>query len=382
MLLLGPRLKVACIVLQVFPPGVGAIIAGSKNPHSRYLGRGIAQLALVVFGSWPLIVPRDRGARLGLDRRLPHRPRRPAAGAHEPTDRGRGPRYAPQAEALESPQADRGAMKVVLVTGTSSGIGRAAVHALRAKGCRVVATARNLDDIQDLAGDGVDLVRLDVTDDKSRRAAVKAVLAKHGRIDGLVNNAGYGAYNPMEETDIDDMRAMFEVNVFGMHALTQLVLPTMRAQGSGRIVNVASIVAHLVFPTMGAYSASKFAVRSMTEALDMEMRRFGIRACLIEPGRIKTGFHDRAIEESAVPDGPYAALQERMQGLTAKRGAKPEIIAKRIARACTSRRPPFHAFAPLEAKAGNLAKRLLPDALIHRVVSWYFGAGRSDRAKE
>lgn len=273
-------------------------------------------------------------------------------------------------------------MKVVLVTGTSSGIGRAAVHALRAKGCHVVATARNVDDIQDLAGGGVDLVRLDVTDDKSRRAAIKAVLAKHGRIDGLVNNAGYGAYNPLEETDIDDMRAMFEVNVFGMHALTQLVLPTMRAQGSGRIVNVASIVAHLVFPTMGAYSASKFAVRSLTEALDMEARRFGIRACLIEPGRIKTGFHDRAIEESAVPDGPYAALQERMQGLTAKSGAKPEIIAKRIARACTARRPPFHAFAPLEAKAGNLAKRLLPDALIHRVVSWYFGAGRSDRSKD
>lgn len=271
------------------------------------------------------------------------------------------------------------AKPVALVTGCSTGIGREAVGHLARAGFLVVATARRPESIQDLARPGeVEAERLDVTDAAQRQAVVEAVLARHGRIDALVNNAGFGAVLAIEDTGPEAMKAMFDTNVFGLHELTRLVLPAMRRQRSGRIVNVASIAGHVSVPMLGAYCATKFAVRALTQALDNEVRQFGIRAVLIEPGVIRTEFGNRSVAEhqAHVPDAeasPYAGLYRRWAHLRMLRGgAHPRIIARAIVRSCAAQTPRFHNFAPLSAKASNLAKRLLPDAVVNAGFRVYF----------
>jgi NAD(P)-dependent dehydrogenase (short-subunit alcohol dehydrogenase family) len=302
------------------------------------------------------------------------------------------------------------------VTGTSSGIGRAAVAELAKRGCFVVATARKLADIEHWQLDNVQTMQLDVTHEASRQRAVATILAEHGRIDGLVNNAGFGIFLPVEETTVEHMQRMFDVNLFGAHALTRLVLPSMRARGFGRIVNVASVAGQLSFPMIGAYCASKFALRALTHALHMEVRQFGIHACLIEPGTIRTEFGKRAQSErtqhapgrvhAGVTSGgaanagvvnrsagqvggagtsgadsatrtheAYAELHAFWTQWRARHergGASPQVIARRIAHACTARRPRFHYFAPLHAKAANVVRRIVPDAWFHRGARAYF----------
>lgn len=265
----------------------------------------------------------------------------------------------------------------MLVTGCSSGIGRDAVPRLRDAGCTVVATARRVGDIEDLAGDGVEVLPLDVTDEAARRRAVDEVQDRFGRIDRLVNNAGFGAGLPIEETPLETMRGIFEVNLFGLHRLTQMVLPGMRARGEGRIVNVSSVAGHLSFPMIGAYCASKSALRAYTQALHVEVRPFGLHAALVEPGRIATRFSERSQAERARaqphPEGsPYAALYARWQGVGHGGGADPRVIGRRIVRACTERRPRFHYIAPWDAKLGVLARRLLPDAWLNAGLAAYF----------
>lgn len=256
-------------------------------------------------------------------------------------------------------------MTVVLITGTSTGIGRAAVERLRGK-ATVIATARNLDDIRDLEGDGVEILPLDVTDEASRQAAVQEVLARHGRIDVLVNNAGYGGFLPVEETSLEQVRAMYDVNVFGLHRMSQLVLPGMRERGRGRIVNVASILGHISFPFSGVYSSTKFAVRSLTMALDSEVRGHGIRAILIEPGRIRTQFSHRGHAETTFDDGSAYEVQGAR---FARRffhhgGAKPTVIARYIERASLARWPRIRYLGPLDARGIRFLVWLLPDSWI------------------
>lgn len=277
---------------------------------------------------------------------------------------------------------------VAIVTGCSTGIGREAVHHLQKAGWHVVATARRGDAIAGLRGADVECHVLDVTADAQRRAVVDAVLRAHGRIDALVNNAGYGAVLAVEDTDHAAMHRMFDTNVFAVHELTRLVLPTMRRQGNGRIVNVASVAGHLSVPLLGAYCATKFALRALTQALDNEVRSFGVRAVLIEPGVIRTEFGVRSLAESKLVLGtgqtqidggehfaasPYARMYRRWSRLRMTRGgAHPEVIARRIVHACAAQKPRFHYFAPLDAKAGNAAKRLLPDSWISAAMRLYF----------
>lgn len=270
---------------------------------------------------------------------------------------------------------------VALVTGCSTGIGREAVAHLRRAGFLVVATARKAEAIADLAAPGeVELDVLDVTSDADRRRVVQGVLARHGRIDALVNNAGYGAMASMEEMPPEALQRMFDTNVFGAVELARLVLPSMRKRGSGRVVNVASVAGHIVVPMMGAYCATKFALRAMTTAMDMEVRRFGVRALLIEPGFIRTEFGTRASTETkaaiADPTGsPYASFYRRWARRRAgDHGAHPRVIARAIVRACASASPRFHSFAPLHAKAANVAKRLLPDVVFAAAMRTYFRA--------
>lgn len=268
-------------------------------------------------------------------------------------------------------------MNVVLVTGTSSGIGRESVHHLAEAGCKVIATARNLADIEDLASEQVDILPLDVSDEKSMVTAVDEVVRRYGRIDGLVNNAGYGTMLPVEETPMNVMRAQFDVNVFGLHRLTQLVLPHMRQQGSGRIVNVSSIAGHVSVPMMGSYCATKHAVRALTIALDAEIKPHGLHASLIEPGVIKTKFGQRSQAErhqhSNVHESAYKPLHDKWENMRMTQGgAHPKVIAKRIVHACTAKRPKLHYFAPWDAKSANILKRLAPDAAINWGMRTYF----------
>ncbi|MES2155598.1 MAG: SDR family oxidoreductase [bacterium] len=267
---------------------------------------------------------------------------------------------------------------VVLVTGCSSGIGREAVRHLAKAGALVVATARRTESIADVARPGeVECLRLDVADDASRAACIAEVLERFGRIDVLVNNAGYGANLTVEEMPPEKLRAMFEVNLFGAHDLMRRVLPAMRARGSGRIVNVSSVAGHIAVPMMGPYCATKFALRALTQSLDNEVRRFGVRAVLVEPAWIATDFGKRVIaeglDEEAERRSPYANLYAfwRRRRST-PRGPPPAVVAKAIMHASLAQSPKFHNFVPVGAKFMNAGKRLLPDALTSWSLRRYF----------
>jgi len=237
----------------------------------------------------------------------------------------------------------------VLITGTSSGIGRATAERLaRRPDLTVYATARRVDTLDDLASAGARILPLDVTDEASMQAAVDTVEAEHGAVGVLINNAGYGTYGTIEETDLDAVRAQFETNVFGLSRMTQLVLPGMRAAGGGRIVNVGSMGGRLVFPVGGYYHASKYAVEALTDALRFEVAPFGIRVSLIEPGLIRTAFGAAVastLARSAAPSGPYAGLNTAAdKQMAASYGsalltASPEEVARVIEKAVLSARP-------------------------------------------
>jgi NAD(P)-dependent dehydrogenase (short-subunit alcohol dehydrogenase family) len=262
--------------------------------------------------------------------------------------------------------------KVALVTGCSTGIGRAAAVQLAEAGFLVVATARKVADLQDLARPGaIETAVLDVTKPADRKRVVEEVLRRHGRLDALVNNAGFGAVAAAEESTPDLVQRMFDTNLFGAHELTRLALPHMRAQGSGRIVNVSSISGHIAVPMMSVYCATKFALRALTLAMDVEVRPHGIRAVLVEPGFVRTGFGARSTKETLATVGdrdasPYRAFHARWAKRRARggHGAPPEAIANAIVRACSAKRPRLHYFAPFHAKALNLAKRWLPDSVV------------------
>jgi NAD(P)-dependent dehydrogenase (short-subunit alcohol dehydrogenase family) len=245
---------------------------------------------------------------------------------------------------------------VVLITGCSSGIGRAVAPHLAALGYTVIATARRVDDLTDLAAAGCRTLPLDVNDEESMRAAVDAVEASHGRIDVLINNAGYSQSGAVESVPLARTRAQFETNVFGPLRLTQLVLPGMRRRGAGRIINVSSMGGRLVFPGGGVYHASKYAVEALSDALRYELRPFGIAVVLIEPGLIKTNFAATvgaklstlaegspagdaasvAAFNDVVAKGTAAAYE---RGPMARMAGEPIDVARVIARAIAAPRP-------------------------------------------
>ena len=194
-----------------------------------------------------------------------------------------------------------------LVTGCSSGIGRAIAVSLHEAGYAVYATARRPDVIADLAAAGMVTVALDVTDEASMVAAVARVVADNGAVGVLVNNAGYALQGTVEETSLEAVRLQFETNVFGLVRLTQLVLPGMRAQGWGRVVNIGSMGGRFTFPGGGFYHASKHAVEAISDALRLEVAPFGVRVSLVQPGTVRSGFGDRAVATIDEPaEGAYA----------------------------------------------------------------------------
>jgi NAD(P)-dependent dehydrogenase (short-subunit alcohol dehydrogenase family) len=260
-------------------------------------------------------------------------------------------------------------MTAVLITGCSSGIGRAAASRLgRHRDLTVYATARKPETLADLAEQGCRTLALDVTGEESMAAAVRTIEQEHGAVGVLVNNAGFGEYGTIEETSLDRVRTQFETNVFGAARLIQLVLPGMRAAGRGRIVNVSSMGGRFVFPASGYYHASKYAVEAISDALRFEVAKFGITVTIVEPGMIRTAFTDGAAESlarSSTPDGSYAKLSAVFDEQMAKSyrspllSAQPTTAARAIERAVVARRPRTRYLVTPAARALVHTRRLL-----------------------
>lgn len=258
--------------------------------------------------------------------------------------------------------------KVALVTGASSGIGEATALQLQSLGYTVYAAARRVERMTALTKAGVHVIGMDVTDDASMQAGVAAILGKSGRIDVLVNNAGYGSYGAVEDVPMDEARMQFEVNVFGAVRLIQLVLPHMRQQRSGTIVNITSMGGKIHTPLGAWYHGTKFALEAISDCLRMEVQPFGIDVVVIEPGGIKTEWADIAAEKLRETSGggvyrhQAQAMAESMVGeASRKRQSPPELIASTIAKAVTSRSPNTRYAVGFGAKPMIAMRRLLTD---------------------
>jgi NAD(P)-dependent dehydrogenase (short-subunit alcohol dehydrogenase family) len=236
----------------------------------------------------------------------------------------------------------------VLITGCSTGIGRATAARFAQSGHAVYATARRPEAIEDLAQKGCRVLALDVCDEGSMRAAVETVEKREGAVGVLVNNAGYGSEGPFEEVPMEEVRRQFETNVFGLIQLTKLVLPGMRRQHFGRIVNLSSMGGRMTLPGGAFYHATKYAVEALSDALRFEVSGFGIAVVLVEPGPIKTEFGATALEKVrslGTKDSPYAKFREVLAhhldytGPIGALAGTPEAVAKAIERAVTARRP-------------------------------------------
>jgi NAD(P)-dependent dehydrogenase (short-subunit alcohol dehydrogenase family) len=274
--------------------------------------------------------------------------------------------------------------KAVLVTGCSSGIGKATAERLAAAGWTVYATARRPETLGDLEAAGCRTLALDVTDEASMSAAVAAVEEAEGAVGVLVNNAGYSQSGAVESIPLDRLRAQFETNVFGLVRMCQLVLPKMREQSWGKIVNVSSMGGRLVFPGGGAYHATKYAVEALSDALRFEVRGFGVDVILIEPGLILTSFGDVAAgttEAVSTEDGPYgrfhASLQKSMANAYKGRlgkliGGGPDAVAKAIEDAITARRPPTRRLVTASARLSIAQRKLVSDRLWDRMMGTQF----------
>ena len=258
--------------------------------------------------------------------------------------------------------------RVFLITGASSGIGASVAELLLADGHIVYGAARRTDRLADLVGKGMHALAMDVTDDESMVAGIRKLIDREGRIDGLVNNAGYGEYGALEETSLEKARYQFEVNVFGLARLTQLVLPTMRGQGSGRIVNVSSIGGRLGEPHGAWYHATKFAVEGLSDSLRMELKQFGIDVVVIQPGAIKTEWNAIAREKllATSGDGPYAELAQQhaaflRQADESGQASEPAVVGKAIVKALLTHRPKTRYAVGGGAGAVLAVRSLLPD---------------------
>ena len=278
---------------------------------------------------------------------------------------------------------DRTPTGPVLVTGCSSGIGATTADFLVKAGHTVYATARRTETLRDLAAAGARTLALDVTSEESMVEAVRAVEAEHGRVGVLVNNAGYGEYGTVEETDLDKVRTMFETNVFGLSRMTQLVLPAMRAAGAGRIVNIGSMGGRFTWPVGGYYHATKYAVEAITDALRNEVRAFGIHVSLIEPGLIRTRFEETALTSAAATvdqTSPYAALLTSSADATTsgyanpRLAAQPEAVARAVLKAIESGNPRSRYVITPAARAMIAARTLGGDRVWDGIVRQQFKA--------
>lgn len=272
-------------------------------------------------------------------------------------------------------------MKSVLITGCSSGIGLCLVEGLRARGYRVFATARKPDDVQKLAAQGMESLRLDLDDSESIRNAVSEILQRTGgKLDALINNGAYGQPGAVEDLRRDVIRAQFETNLFGLLELTNLIIPVMRRQGQGCIINIGSLLGFVALSYRGAYNASKYALEGLADTLRLELEGSGIFVSLIEPGPIKSKFRANAyaMYKKNIAAGysaghsahraTYAALERRltMPGPAAPFTLPPQAVLKKVLRALESPRPKARYYVTVPSYFFALLKRLLPT----RALDW------------
>jgi NADP-dependent 3-hydroxy acid dehydrogenase YdfG len=279
--------------------------------------------------------------------------------------------------------------KAVLITGCSSGIGEATARRLAAGGWTVYASARRLESIEHLRDAGCRTLALDVTDEDSMRAAVDEIERAEGAVGVLVNNAGYSQGGAIEQVPLQAVRRQFETNVYGPIALTQMVLPGMRSQRWGKIVNIGSMGGRLTFPGGGLYHATKYSLEAISDALRFEVKGFGVDVVLVEPGLIVTEFAATAVAkaeavtgasqdaeanrggESAAADSPYAEFDAKVAALTTgvyegpmrRLGGGPDVVAKAIEKAITRRRAPSRVPVTASARLSILQRKLTPDRL-------------------
>ncbi|MGH3471778.1 MAG: oxidoreductase [Nocardioidaceae bacterium] len=263
--------------------------------------------------------------------------------------------------------------RTALVTGASSGIGEQTALTLQRSGFTVYGAARRVERMQHLAADDVRVLAMDVTDHASMAAGIEQIMAETGNIDVLVNNAGYGSYGAIEDVPLEEARAQFEVNVFGAAELTRLVLPQMRRQRSGTIVNVSSMGGKITTPLGGWYHATKFALEALSDCLRLEVAPFGIRVVIVEPGSIDTEWGAIAAEKlrDSSGAGPYAAQAAAMAGSLARGGGRkspPSVVADAVLRAVNARRPHTRYAVGANAKLAIGAHAVLPDRAFDTVI--------------
>jgi NAD(P)-dependent dehydrogenase (short-subunit alcohol dehydrogenase family) len=261
--------------------------------------------------------------------------------------------------------------KTVIINGCSSGIGRATAKRLAQSGWTVYATARRTASIEDLEADGCKTLALDVTDEDSMVAAVRAVEEAEGSIDALVNNAGIQEIGAIETVPMDRVRGLFETNVFGAARLTQLVLPGMRERGRGRIVTIGSMNGRFTWPGTGYYCATKHALEAISDALRHEVRPFGIDVVLVQPGFVKTPLGETAAGRRTEDDGPYASYNSAVAdvattyttGMLGKLACSAEAVAETVDKALSSEgRPRARYRVAPSASLFMTTRKLLPDA--------------------
>ncbi|MDR1201410.1 MAG: SDR family NAD(P)-dependent oxidoreductase [Tannerellaceae bacterium] len=262
--------------------------------------------------------------------------------------------------------------RVVFITGASSGIGRATALLLAKHNYTVYGAARRIGRLKELESQGVKPIVLDVTDEISVGAAIDEVIGNEGRIDVLINNAGYGEYGAIEDVSMKNARKQMDVNLFGLARVTQLIIPHMRKQKSGKIVNITSIGGKVATPMGGWYYASKFAVEGLSDSLRLEVRQFGIDVILIEPGGIKTEWGGIANDTmmKASGDSAYSHFAKAASKATSLEDKLPEptVIAELIKKAIEAKKPKTRYVMGFMAKPILFVKKLLSDALFDKVI--------------
>lgn len=261
--------------------------------------------------------------------------------------------------------------RVAIITGISSGMGRAAALYFKRQGFEVYGGARRVERLTDLREKGIHTQKLDVTDKFSVRQLVDRTVSEQGRIDVLINNAGYGEYGPLEEVPIENAKKQFDVNLFAVGQLTQLVLPVMRRQNSGRIINVSSIGANVYSPLGGWYHATKASLNMWSDVLDSEVKRFGIRSIIVQPGLTKSEWSKIAFEnarKNLLDNSPYDELVDKVEKLFSKlgTGATSEDLAQVFYHAATDVHPKRRYYNSVVDHSMVMIARTMPNT--YRIV--------------
>jgi short-subunit dehydrogenase len=262
--------------------------------------------------------------------------------------------------------------KVIIITGASSGIGKETALFLVKHNCTVYGMARRTDKLKELELHGVRTLTVDITDETSVTGAISKIIESEGRIDVLINNAGYGEYGAIEDVSIENAKKQMDVNLFGLARITRQVLPHMRRQKSGRIINISSIGGKMTTPMGGWYYASKFAVEGLSDSLRMEVKQFGIDVVLVEPGSIKSEWTGIAmnIMKQASQKSPYAHFAEKAAALAsyAEKSPEPVVIARLIQKIIAAKSPKARYSKGFLAKPLLFLKKYLSDAMFDTII--------------